>query len=47
MIDARLTGVTRNRSMTPRLMSSITPNPFHPPENSAVITTMPGVRYVR
>ena len=44
MRAARLTGVTRKRSTTPRFMSSMMPMPLHPAENRQVITTMPGVR---
>jgi hypothetical protein len=40
----RLTGVTRNRSITPLSRSQIRPMPAHPPENRTVITTIPGVR---
>jgi hypothetical protein len=40
----RPTGETRNRSMTPRLRSSITPMPAQPPAKAPVMTTIPGVR---
>ena len=36
--------MTRNRFSTPRSMSMMKPIPAQPLENSAVITTMPGVR---
>ena len=44
IIELRRAGDTRKRSTTPRLMSSIIPIPPQPAENSAVITTTPGVR---
>src|SRR5205823_9643600 len=41
---SRLTGETRNRPVTPRLMSSISAIPLHAELNIAVITTIPGAR---
>ena len=42
--ELRRTGLTRKRSMTPRLMSSITGMPVQPAPKKAVITTTPGAR---
>ena len=44
MSELRLAGLTRNRSTTPRSMSSMRPMPLQPALNRQVMTTMPGVR---
>ncbi len=41
---SRRTGETRNRAVTPRLMSSISAIPLQAELNIAVITTTPGAR---
>ena len=40
----RHTGATSMRSITPPLMSSMKPIPVQPADDTASITTMPGVR---
>ncbi len=44
MSELRLAGLTRNRSTTPRSMSSMRSMPLQPALNRQVMTTMPGVR---
>ena len=45
--EPRRTGETSHRSITPRSASVMKPIPAQPLENSAVMTTIPGVRYAR
>ncbi len=46
MMANRLTGDTRNRSMTPLSSSMMMPMPFQPPPKIDIMMTMPGVTNV-